>query len=220
VPVTLTRDEAHRILAALPGSHATRLIVRLLYGSGLRLIECLRLRIVDLDFHRRQLTVRSRKGPIDHVTILPNSLIPPLREHVRRVKALHQRDLEAGYGAVYLPPALKDQNPRGPRWHYVFPAPNLSQDPRSSATRRHHRGPSGPQRAVRKAAQTIGLAKRVTCRTLRDSFATHLLDDGYDVRTVQELLGHKDIQTTLAYSNVLNRGPRVHSPLDASSPLA
>jgi len=214
VPTVLTREEVRLLLDALPGTAQTQLIVKLLYGSGLRLIECLRLRIVDLDFDHRQIAVRARKGPVDHVTMLPDSLLEPLREHLQRVKAIHQQDLADGYGAVYLPLALQEENPRDWRWQYVFPSGNLSTDPRSGVTRRHHLGESGPQKAVKEAVQTIGLDKPASCRTLRDSFATHLLDDGYDVRTVQELLGHKDVKTTMAYSNVLNRGVKICSPLD------
>ena len=212
VPNVLTRQEATILLNALSG--VNRLVAQLLYGSGLRLIECLRLRIIDLDFGHRQITVRARKGPDDHVTMLPDSLVEPLQKHIRRVHAIHQQDLEKGYGAVYLPPALEEENPRAWRWQYVFPSGNLSTDPRSGLTRRHHLGESGPQKAVRKAAQIMGLDKLASCRTLRDSFATHLLDDGYDVRTVQELLGHRDVKTTMVYSNVLDRGIAVCSPLD------
>lgn len=217
VPTVLTRAEVRRLLEALPDSYQTQLVVKLLYGSGLRLIECLRLRIIDIDFDRLQITVRERKGLVDHVTMLPDSLVEPLQEHLRHVKAIHQRDLQKGYGAVYLPPALEEENPRAWRWQYVFPSGNLSKDPRSGITRRHHLGESGPQKAVRKAVQAIGLAKRASCRTLRDSFATHLLDDGYDVRTVQELLGHKNVETTMVYSNALNRGVEIRSPLDWKS---
>jgi integron integrase len=213
VPTVLTREEVELLLNALPGTDQIHLVVKLLYGSGLRLIEALRLRIIDLDFAHRQITVRDRKGPVDHVTMLPDSLVEPLHKHIQRVKVIHQQDLESGYGAVYLPPALQEENPRDWRWQYVFPSGNLSTDPRSGLTRRHHLGESGPQKAVREAVQTIGLDKRASCRTLRDSFATHLLDDGYDVRTVQELLGHKDVRTTMVYSNVLNR-VTVRSPLD------
>lgn len=214
VPTILTREEVRRLLDALPGSDQTKLVVKLLYGSGLRLIECLRLRIIDIDFDCHRITVRERKGAVDHVTMLPDSLVKPLQKHVQRVKAIHQRDLQKGYGAVYLPPVLEEENPRAWHWQYVFPSGNLSKDPRSGVTRRHHLGESGPQKAVRKAVQAIGLDKRASCRTLRDSFATHLLDDGYDVRTVQELLGHKNVETTMVYSNVLSRGVKIRSPLD------
>jgi len=209
VPNILTREEATTLLDALSG--VNQLIAQLLYGSGLRLIECLRLRVIDLDFEHRQIAVRARKGSVDHVTMLPDSLVQLLRRHLRHVQTVHQQDLENGHGAVYLPPALQEENPRAWRWQYVFPSPNLSTDPRSGITRRHHLDQSGPQKAVRKAVQTIGIAKPASCRTLRDSFATHLLDDGYDVRTVQELLGHKDVKTTMVYSNILIK---VRSPLD------
>jgi integron integrase len=214
VPTVLTREEVRRLLCALPGSDQTQLAVKLLYGSGLRLVEALRLRIIDLDFDRRQITVRRRKGSVDHVTMLPDSLVEPLQRHVQRARGIHQQDPQEGYGAAYLPPALQEENPRDWRWQYVFPSGNLSTDPRSGLTRRHHLGESGPQKAVRKAVQTIGLEKRASCRTLRDSFATHLLDDGYDIRTVQELLGHKDVKTTMAYSNILTQGVEIRSPLD------
>ena len=146
--------------------------------------------------------------------MLPATLVRPLRQHLRHVKAVHRRDLERGYGAVYLPPALEDKNPRAWRWQYLFPSRNLAIDPRSGVTRRHHLGQSGPQKAVSKAAQAISITKPVSCRTLRDSFATHLLDAGYDVRTVQELLGHKDVRTTMVYVHALNRGVKIRSPLD------
>lgn len=226
VPDILTREEATTLLNALSGLNQARpdkkgkqsgLVASLLYGSGLRLIECLRLRVIDLDFDHRQITVRARKGMVDHVTMLPGALVEPLHVHLHRVKAIHQRDLEAGCGDVYLPSDIEEQFPDAHRewwWQYVFPSRNLSTDPRSGLTRRHHLGPSGPQKAIRKAVERMELDKPVSCRTLRDSFATHLLDDGYDVRTVQELLGHKDVKTTMVYSNVLNRGVAVRSPLD------
>ncbi|MFP4346517.1 MAG: integron integrase [Anaerolineales bacterium] len=213
VPTVLTRDEVRRLLDALPGSAPTPLVVRLLYGSGLRLMETLRLRVGDLDIDYHQITVR-RKGAVDHVTMLPASLVRPLRQQLRHVKSVHRQDLERGYGAVYLPPALEDENPRAWRWQYLFPSGNLSVDPRSGVTRRHHLGQSGPQKAVRKAAQALGITKPVSCGTLRDSFATHLLDAGYDVRTVQELLGHKDVRTTMVYVHALNQGVKIRSPLD------
>jgi integron integrase len=220
VPTVLTRDEVRRLLDALSGSASTQLVVRLVYGAGLRLIEALRLRVGDLDIDHLQITVRARKsgvarkGAVDHVTMLPASLVRPLRQQLRHVKDVHRQDLEQGYGAVYLPPALEGENPRAWCWQYLFPSSNLSSDPRSGVTRRHHLGQSGPQKAVRKAAQATGITKPVGCRTLRDSFATHLLDAGYDVRTVQELLGHKDVRTTMAYVHVLNQGIKIRSPLD------
>ena len=234
VPDILTREEATTLLNALSGVNQARpdkkgkqsgLVASLLYGSGLRLIECLRLRVIDLDFDHRQITMRARKGMVDHVTMLPDTLVEPLQVHLHHVKAIHQRDLEAGCGDVYLPSDIEEQFPDAHRewwWQYVFPSRNLSTDPRSGLTRRHHLGSSGPQKAIRKAVERMELDKPVSCRTLRDSFATHLLDDGYDVRTVQELLGHRDVKTTMVYSNVLNRGVAVRSPLDRDTlpPLA
>jgi integron integrase len=216
LPTVLTKEEVERVIAAVTGTH--RLVVRLLYGSGLRLIECLHLRVKDVDFAYRQIVVRDGKGQKDRVTVLPSKLIEPLKIHLQRVALIHQRDLDRGYGAVYLPYALKVKYPDAAKawcWQYVFPARNLSRDPRSGFTRRHHLGESGPQRAVRSAARLAGIDKPVSCHTLRHSFATHLLEDGYDIRTVQELLGHKDVKTTMIYTHVLNRGGlAVRSPLD------
>jgi integron integrase len=216
MPTVLTREEALSVIAALSGTN--RLIARLLYGSGLRLLECLRLRVKDLDFAYHQITVRDGKGEKDRVTVLPESLFEPLQEHLRRVRMIHDRDLDDGYGAVYLPYALERKYPNTNKewcWQYVFPAAALSKDPRSGALRRHHLGESGPQRAVREAAKLAGVAKPVSCHTFRHSFATHLLEAGYDIRTVQELLGHKDVKTTMIYTHVLNRGGlAVRSPLD------
>jgi integron integrase len=216
LPTVLTKDEVERVIAAVTGTH--RLVVRLLYGSGLRLLECLRLRVKDVDFAYRQITVRDGKGHKDRVTVLPGKLVEPLKIHLRHVALIHQRDLDHGYGAVYLPYALEVKYPNAAKewcWQYVFPTRNLSRDPRSGVTRRHHLGESGPQRAVRRAARLADVDKHVTCHTFRHSFATHLLEDGYDIRTVQELLGHKDVKTTMVYTHVLNRGGlAVRSPLD------
>jgi integron integrase len=216
LPTVLTREEVERVIAAVTGTH--RLVVRLLYGSGLRLMECLRLRVKDVDFAYRQIVVRDGKGHKDRVTVLPGKLVEPLKTHLRRVALIHQRDLDRGYGAVYLPYALETKYPNAAKewcWQYVFPARSLSRDPRSGITRRHHLGESGPQRAVRRAARLAGIDKHVSCHTFRHSFATHLLEDGYDIRTVQELLGHKDVKTTMVYTHVLNRGGlAVRSPLD------
>jgi len=193
----------------------------LLYGSGLRLMECVRLRVKDLDFAQRQIIVRDAKGMKDRVTILPQSLIPFLQEHLQHVKRIHQDDLARGYGSVYLPYALERKYPNASRewvWQYVFPASKLSKDPRSGIIRRHHINESSLQKAIKRAAQRAGINKRVTCHTLRHSFATHLLEAGYDIRTVQELLGHKDVRTTMIYTHVMNQGPlAVRSPLDAST---
>jgi integron integrase len=216
LPTVLAKDEVERVIAAVTGPN--RLVVRLLYGSGLRLIECLRLRVKDVDFSYRQIVVRDGKGHKDRVTVLPGKLVDPLTTHLRRVALIHQRDLARGYGAVYLPYALEVKYPNAAKewcWQYVFPARSLSHDPRSGVTRRHHLGESALQRAVRSAARLAGIEKPVSCHTFRHSFATHLLEDGYDIRTVQELLGHKDVKTTMIYTHVLNRGGlAVRSPLD------
>ena len=216
LPTVLTRDEVQRVIAQMSGTH--QLMAKLLYGSGLRLMECLRLRVKDVDFTMRTITVRDGKGGQDRVTILPDSLIPPLQEHLQAVKALHNQDLAQGYGAVYLPDALERKYPNTNKewgWQYLFPATRLSVDPRSGAVRRHHLDESGLQKAIRQAAQRAGISKPVSPHTLRHSFATHLLEAGYDIRTVQELLGHKDVRTTMIYTHVLQRGAlAVRSPLD------
>jgi integron integrase len=216
LPTVLTRDEVRRVIARLSGLH--QLIAQLLYGSGLRLLECLRLRVKDLDFSYRTITVRNGKGHQDRITILPDSLVAPLHEHLKYVKRLHEEDLAKGYGAVYLPDALAEKYPNAGRewsWQYVFPADRLSVDPRSGAIRRHHMDESTIQRAIHAAAKAAGIPKPVSPHTFRHSFATHLLESGYDIRTVQELLGHKDVKTTMIYTHVLQRGGlAVRSPLD------
>ena len=216
LPTVLTRAEVRAVLGHLDGEHA--LMARLLYGSGLRLLECLRLRVKDLDFAQHQLTVRDGKGAHDRITMLPDSLITPLQDHLRGVRALHASDLSRGFGAVFLPFALAEKYPAAQiewGWQYVFPAGQLSEDPRSGTFRRHHAAERGLQAAVKVAVRAAGVVKPASCHTFRHSFATHLIEDGYDIRTVQELLGHKDVRTTMIYAHVLNRGGRgVRSPLD------
>ena len=194
------------------------LMASLLYGSGLRLMECVRLRVKDVEFDQRQIVVREGKGGRDRVTMLPASLVEPLQRHLARVKILHEQDLRAGYGKVFLPFALGRKYPHADRewgWQYVFPAHKVSTDPRSGAVRRHHANEQALQRAVRTAVRAAGIKKPGSCHTFRHSFATHLLEDGYDIRTVQELLGHKDVKTTMIYTHVLIRGGKgVRSPLD------
>jgi len=216
LPSVLTKEEIHRVFDHMSGTHL--LIAKLIYGSGLRLMECLRLRVKDLDFSQHQILVRDGKGEKDRVTMLPESLLSPLRDHLRIVKQTHEQDLAKGHGAVHLPYALGRKYPNAERewiWQYVFPANRLSVDPRSDAVRRHHIHESSLQKAVRAAAQATGIPKRVSPHVFRHSFATHLLEAHYDIRTIQELLGHKDVKTTMIYTHVLNRGGlAVRSPLD------
>lgn len=216
VPVVFTRHEIKRILANLEGTHWV--VAALLYGSGLRLMECLRLRVKDIDFTYNQIIVRDGKGEQDRITMLPGKLKEPVMRHLQKTKVLHEGDLAAGYGHVYLPYALARKYPNAPKewgWQYVFPAPQRSNDPRSGIERRHHLSDKAIQKAVKKALQGAGIAKHGSCHTLRHSFATHLLESGYDIRTVQELLGHQDVRTTMIYTHVLNRGGRgVLSPID------
>ena len=216
LPIVLTRAEVHQVIEGMTGTY--QLMAKLLYGSGLRLMECVRLRVKDIDFEQREIIVRDPKGGHERVTMLSASLVTPLQEHLKRVKLLYEQDLAAGYGQVYLPYALDRKYPNASRewgWQYVFPSDRLSTDPRSGITRRHHVDESNLQRAVKDAVRLARLAKPASCHTFRHSFATHLLESGYDIRTVQELLGHKDVKTTMIYTHVLNRGGlAVRFPLD------
>lgn len=216
LPVVFTRAEAAAVISRL--SRTYRLIAELLYGSGLRLMEALRLRVKDLDFEYMEILVRDGKGEKDRRTILPRPLAEPLRSQLERVRLLHESDLREGLGEVYLPYALARKYPAAARqwaWQYVFPSTRLSADPRSGVTRRQHASADSVQREVKRAIREAGITKHGGCHTLRHSFATHLLEDGYDLRTIQELLGHSDVRTTQIYTHVLNRGGRgVRSPLE------
>ncbi len=216
LPTVLSREEILRIISLMNGIH--KLMAQLLYGSGLRLMECVRLRVKDVDFEYKCITVRDGKGEKDRIVPLPGIVVPDLKRQIERVRLLHEEDLAAGCGEVYLPYALETKYPNTGRelaWQYLFPAPKRSSDPRSGKERRHHLDPSGLQRTIKEAAQKADIQKRVSPHTFRHSFATHLLQSGYDIRTVQELLGHKDVRTTMIYTHVLQRGGlAVKSPLD------
>jgi integron integrase len=216
VPVVLTVEEAREVITRMSGT--PQLVAKLLYGSGLRLMEALRLRVQDLDFDMKQLTVRDGKGAKDRFTMLAEGVIPPLREHLAGVKLTHQEDLAAGYGAVYLPGALDRKYPKAARewgWQYVFPARDLSIDPRSGGTRRHHLDEGTINKAIKAAVARVGIVKRASSHTFRHSFATALLQRGSDIRTIQELLGHNDVSTTMIYTHVIKQGGSgTKSPLD------
>ena len=221
LPTVLTPEEVQQLFKHLEGNH--QLLAKLLYGSGLRLKEGLRLRVKDIDFAQSQLVIRDAKGNKDRLTVLPQLLLAPLQAHLLQVKQTFQDDLALGYGAVYLPSALERKYPHANRdwkWQYVFPAKQRSVDPRSGIVRRHHLDDGILQRALKQAVYSAQINKNVSCHALRHSFATHLLQNGYDIRTVQELLGHKDVKTTMIYTHVLNKGGLgVRSPLDSSTTI-
>ncbi len=216
VPVVLTTREIKAVFAHIKGE--MELALTLIYASGIRVTECVRLRVQDLDFGNHSLIVRSGKGDKDRVTLLPQFLHEPLKVHLENVKAIHENDLKLGHGAVYLPDALEKKYPRANKewgWQYVFPAAALAIDPRSGIIRRHHVGQQTLQRAMRHAVIQAGLTKKASVHTLRHSFATHLLQSGYDIRTIQDLLGHKDVSTTMIYTHVVKNGPHgVKSPAE------
>ena len=217
LPVVLTRDEVHRILNNMMDEKW--IATMLLYGSGLRLMECLGLRIKDVDFGYRQIVVREGKGKQDRITMLPNAVTTRLQHHLEAVKRIHELDMKEGRDGVKLPNALERKYPNASKqwgWQWVFPASRCYSDPDTGCMYRHHLHETAVQKAVRVATSRSGIPKRVTCHTFRHSFATHLLEDGYDIRTVQELLGHKDVRTTMIYTHVLNRGGNcVRSPADS-----
>ena len=216
LPVVFSSNEASTVLKQLTDSN--RIMAMLMYGSGLRLNECLQLRVKDIDFDHKQITVRSGKGNKDRVTLLPEKIIPNLKEQIQFVKKLHEYDLKNGNVSVYLPYALEKKYPNAGKelgWKFVFPATQISADPRSGIHRRHHIHETVLQRAVKKAIRTAGITKQAGCHTFRHSFATRLLENGYDIRTIQELMGHKSVQTTMVYTHVINKGGMgVKSPVD------
>jgi len=216
LPVVMTREEVKKVLANMTGDKW--LMASLMYGAGLRLMECLRLRVQDIDFARNEILVRDGKGAKDRLTMLSESLKGPIKDHLKKVKTIHERDLADGWGRVQMPSAMDRKYPNAPRdwrWQWVFPQENRWRNTKTSEEGRHHIDESLVQKSVRDATTKTGLTKRATCHTFRHSFATHLLEGGYDIRTVQELLGHNDVKTTMIYTHVLNRGPTgVRSPVD------
>ena len=216
VPVVLSKSEVEAVFPSLEGVYW--MAGHILYGAGLRIMECVRLRVKDIDFEMNQIDVRDGKGKKDRRTVFPQVIKDPLKRHLKKVKVLHENDLSEGYGEVYLPFALERKYPNANKewgWQYVFPSKKRSVDPRSDKIRRHHIDEKTIQRAIKKAAKKLHINKQVSCHTLRHSFATHLLESGYDIRTVQELLGHKDVRTTMIYTHVLNKGGQgVISPSD------
>lgn len=217
LPVVLTKDEISRLLVNIESS-SQQLMIKLLYGCGLRVMECVRLRVLDVDFGYKQILIRNAKGNKDRVVPLPGKLVEPLKKTIARVKELHRQDCDEGLGEVYLPDALGRKYPNAAReliWQYVFPSSRISNDPRSNKLRRHHVNERSIQKRVKLAANKAAIHKKVNCHSLRHSFATHLLESGYDIRTVQELLGHADVSTTMIYTHVLNKGGMgVVSPID------
>jgi integron integrase len=216
VPVVMTREEVRRVLREMQGTHL--LMAKLLYGGGLRLMECVRLRVQDLDFERGLVYLRAAKGGKDRTTLFPKAIHGELKEHVEKVRTLHEQDLEEGRGEVYLPESLARKY-RGAakefRWQYVFPSKSLARDPRTGVTRRHHVLESGLQKAVKVAVDRAGIDKRVSCHTFRHCFATHLLENGVNIRVVQELMGHADVKTTEIYTHVMQKDvSAVVSPMD------